>query len=140
KIAQNMLGKESGGSGASAGPPPPGQTTTSNKLPENRTVIQAEPSTNALIITAPPTMMIALSSIIRKLDIRPAQVLIEGIIVEVNQSDLKNLGIQWGSLVSAAAIPTPGSPADFPTAGAGNIGIIPSTSLTAILSFLESQS
>ncbi|HSW70309.1 MAG TPA: type II secretion system secretin GspD [Gammaproteobacteria bacterium] len=147
KIAQNMLGKDLG---KDSTPPSSSSTAVSNnitvnsgnnnKQPENRTTIQAEPNTNAIIITAPPSMMRALNAIVAKLDIRPAQVLVEGIIVEVNQSDLKNLGIQWGSLTGAATIPTPTNPSDFPVPGAGNVGIIPNTSLVAILNMLENTS
>jgi len=141
KIAQNMMGKDlNKESTATTAASNNAAASAANKTPENQTTIQAEPNTNAVIITAPPTMMRALNSIISKLDIRPAQVLVEGIIVEVNQGDLKNLGIQWGSLTSAAPIPTPTSPIDFPTPGAGNVGIIPNTSITAILSILENQS
>lgn len=144
KIAQNMLGKDAG----KDNPPAPSASNSNsaasaggNKAPENRTTIQAEPNTNAIIITAPPAMMSALNSIVSKLDIRPAQVLVEGIIVEVNQSDLKNLGIQWGSLSGAVAnMPAPTTPASFPSPGAGNLGIIPNTSIVAILNFLENQS
>jgi general secretion pathway protein D len=118
--------------------------------PENLTNIQAEPSTNALIIIAPPTLMHALNSIIAKLDIRPAQVLVEAIIVEISQNNLKNLGIQWGSRTPTpsvnasdnAANPTPpstGSLTDFPPLGANVVGIIPHVQLRAILNVLENN-
>jgi general secretion pathway protein D len=140
KIAQNMMGKETGREASAEVSTTPG-AKSSNKTPENRTTIQAEPNTNAIIITAPATMMRALNNIVAKLDIRPAQVLVEGIIVEVNQSDLKNLGIQWGSLSGAISnFPAPTNPTDFPAPGAGNIGIIPNTSIVAILNMLENQS
>lgn len=143
KIAQNMMGKDVGKESA------PSTSASSNataaggasKAPENLTTIQAEPNTNAIIITAPPTIMTALNSIVAKLDIRPAQVLVEGIIVEVNEGDLKNLGIQWGSLTgSIANMPAPTNPTDFPLPGAGNVGIIPNTNLVAILNMLENTS
>ncbi|HHZ88613.1 MAG TPA: type II secretion system protein GspD [Chromatiaceae bacterium] len=57
--------------------------------------IQADPSTNALVITAPPDIFRSLRSVIRKLDIRRAQVHIEAIIVEVSPEQTKELGIQW---------------------------------------------
>lgn len=142
KIAQNMMGKDVGKDASASTAPASngGAANSGSKTPENRTNIQAEPNTNSIIITAPPTMMAALHSIIAKLDIRPAQVLVEGIIVEVNQSDLKNLGIQWGSLTGAATIPQPTNPTNFPLPGAGNVGIIPNTSIVAILNILENQS
>jgi general secretion pathway protein D len=62
------------------------------KLPIN---IQADEASNALIITAPPDVFQALQAIIRKLDIRRAQVLVEAIIAEVSYDKAKSLGIQW---------------------------------------------
>jgi general secretion pathway protein D len=144
KIAQNMMGKNSGNASAdtsaSNAAPANSQAGGKDKTPENTTSIQAEPNTNAVIITAPPSMMTALNSVVAKLDIRPAQVLVEGIIVEVNEGSLKTLGIQWGSLTGAGTIATPSQPSDFPVPGAGNIGIIPNMSIVAILSFLQTQS
>lgn len=141
KIAQNMLGKDL------AKDAPLSTATNTNaktdKPIENQTTIQAEPNTNAVIITASPSMMTALNAIIAKLDIRPAQVLVEGIIVEINQADLKNLGIQWGTLSGSTGQSTStagGTQTDFPPFGAGNIGIIPHSNIAAILSFLENRS
>ncbi len=142
KIAQNILGKESSNkdvsfsssSQQSYGAGSSTTNTTKVKEIENLTNIQAEPSTNSLIITAPPAMMSALTSIIAKLDIRPAQVLVEGIIVEIDQSDLLNLGIQWGGRVSSTTTP-PGP--GFSQFGEGVLGIIPSMQIQAILNFLQ---
>jgi general secretion pathway protein D len=80
--------------------------------------------------------MTALNAIVAKLDIRPAQVLIEGIIVEIDQDDLKNLGIQWGALPSASR-PTPGP--GFAPFGEGVVGIIPSMQVQAVLSALQTN-
>jgi general secretion pathway protein D len=145
KIAQNMQGK--GGSASVDVSVSSSNTATgtsasaskTDKTPENLTSIQAEPNTNAIIITAPPSMMAALNAVVAKLDIRPAQVLVEGIIVEVDEGSLKSLGIQWGSLQSASTIPTPSIPSDFPVPGAGNVGVIPNMQIVAILSFLQTQ-
>lgn len=67
-------------------------------------VISADPATNALVLTAPPDIMQALQNVIAQLDIRRAQVLIEALIVEMSEGDGINLGVQWGSLESGAAI------------------------------------
>ena len=67
-------------------------------------VIAAHAETNALVLTAPPDIMIALQDVIAQLDIRRAQVLIEALIVEMAEGDGINLGVQWGSLESGAAI------------------------------------
>ncbi len=57
--------------------------------------IQAHDATNALVITAPAATMDALHSVIRQLDIRRAQVLIEAVIAEVAEETAKEFGIQW---------------------------------------------
>jgi general secretion pathway protein D len=57
--------------------------------------IQADEAANALIITAPPDQFRTLEAIIRKLDIRRAQVLVEAIIAEVSYDKAKKLGVQW---------------------------------------------
>ncbi|WP_038175442.1 type II secretion system secretin GspD [Vibrio pacinii] len=70
----------------------------------NDVMIAAHPETNALVLAAPPDIMIALQDVIAQLDIRRAQVLIEALIVEMAEGDGINLGVQWGSLESGAAI------------------------------------
>ena len=59
------------------------------------TVIQAHKETNSLVVTAPPAVLRDLKALVRKLDIRRAQVLIEAIIAEVSEDTAKQLGIQW---------------------------------------------
>ncbi len=59
------------------------------------TVIQAHKETNSLIVTAPPAVLRELKGLVRKLDIRRAQVLIEAIVAEVSEDTAKQLGIQW---------------------------------------------
>lgn len=58
--------------------------------------IEAHEGTNAIVVSAQPALMSSLSSIIRQLDIRRAQVLIEAIVVEVSEGDGINLSTQWG--------------------------------------------
>ncbi len=57
--------------------------------------VVADASTNALLVTAGPDDMRAIKGIIRKLDIRRLQVLIEALIVEVSGNDAEQLGIDW---------------------------------------------
>jgi general secretion pathway protein D len=57
--------------------------------------IESHEATNSLIITAPPGMMKTFESVIKQLDIRLAQVLVEAIIVEVSENQAEQLGIQW---------------------------------------------
>jgi len=154
KIASNILGK--GGSSSSIAeepvnaPRPPGPQgqqqqqqapQAAKELVLNSANIQAEISTNAIIITAPPTLMLALKNVISKLDIRPAQVLVEAVIAEIDESNITSLGIQWGS-VSTEGVVQPavtGTPTSFPPLGAGVVGIIPHIQIQAILSALRNQ-
>lgn len=59
---------------------------------ESNIDIQADPQTNALIITAPPGEMKNILAVVRQLDIRRAQVLVEAIIAEVSESTARELG------------------------------------------------
>lgn len=69
--------------------------------------IIAEPNTNSIILNAPATLIRVLKNVISQLDIRPAQLLIEAMVAEVDESDVNNLGIEWGSNQQT------GSPSNF---------------------------
>ncbi len=53
-------------------------------------------ATNSIIVNAEPNHIREMEEIIRKLDIKRAQVLVEAIIVEMTDSTGASLGIQWG--------------------------------------------
>ena len=57
--------------------------------------IQADPSTNSLIITAPEPLYRQLRSVIEQLDSRRAQVYIESMIVKVDANKVADFGFQW---------------------------------------------
>ncbi|MBQ5940956.1 type II secretion system secretin GspD, partial [Massilia sp. AB1] len=57
--------------------------------------IQADASTNSLIITAPDAVYRNLRSVIDQLDVRRAQVYIEALVVEVNSNKASEFGVQW---------------------------------------------
>lgn len=57
--------------------------------------VQADPATNTLLITAPDPLYRSLREVIDLLDQRRAQVLIEGLIVEVNVENVAEFGVQW---------------------------------------------
>ncbi len=59
--------------------------------------IIAEPNTNSIILNAPSSVIRVLKRVIIQLDIKPAQLLIEALVAEINQSDINDLGIEWGS-------------------------------------------
>ncbi|MES2126944.1 MAG: type II secretion system secretin GspD, partial [Pseudomonadota bacterium] len=60
--------------------------------------IQADASTNTLIITASDTVYRNLRGVIDQLDVRRAQVFIESLIVEVNSNKVSEFGVQWAAL------------------------------------------
>ncbi len=90
-VSDNLQAEKSSGS--------KGATSNSTQV-----MIAAHAATNALVITAPPSIMTALQNVIAQLDIRRAQVLIEALIVEMAEGDGINLGVQWGSLETGAVI------------------------------------
>lgn len=69
----------------------------SGKAPstESQFDIQADESTNALVVTAPPYLMTSLKSVIDKLDIRREQVHIEAIIAELRDDKAIEMGVEW---------------------------------------------
>jgi general secretion pathway protein D len=69
---------------AGSAPPGPG-----------RAVIARYEGANALVISAPPDVQRSLNEVIRKLDVRQEQVLVEAIIVEVSDNAAKQLGVQF---------------------------------------------
>jgi general secretion pathway protein D len=60
--------------------------------------IQADASTNSLIITAPDAVYRNLRAVIDQLDVRRAQVYIEALVVEINANDAAQFGVQWVGL------------------------------------------
>jgi len=70
----------------------PARMTTGSVISQNA-VIQADEETNALIITADTNTIKNLKAVIRQLDIRRAQVLIEAIIAEITTSNNKEVGV-----------------------------------------------
>lgn len=57
--------------------------------------IQADEAINAVVISAPPDIMGNLEQVIRRLDIRRAQVIVEAVIAEVTDEKARELGVQW---------------------------------------------
>ncbi len=62
---------------------------------ESNVDIQADPNTNALIITAPQDEMQNILAVIRQLDIRRAQVLVEAVIAEITEDNTREFGINF---------------------------------------------
>ena len=68
---------------------------TSGAQPSTGGQIQADPATNALIITAPEPQYRQLRAVIDKLDARRAQVFVESLIAEVSAEKAAEFGVQW---------------------------------------------
>jgi general secretion pathway protein D len=96
---------------------PTGAAPTQVSLPSGGSAgyIQADAATNTLIITANEAQYRNLRSIIDQLDARRAQVYIEALIVEVDNSKLAELGVQWAALGGNATIA--GASTGFSTGG-----------------------
>jgi len=62
---------------------------------QSNIIIEADENTNALVISAPANVVRSLKSVIQKLDIRSAQVLVEAVIAEVSEEARRELGVQW---------------------------------------------
>jgi general secretion pathway protein D len=78
--------------GGQAAPPGGGSSGSSASLVD----IQADETTNSLVITAPPEAIRSIRSVIAQLDVRRAQVLVEAVIAEISAEKTAALGIQWG--------------------------------------------
>ena len=83
-----------------------GTSLGSSAQPSTGGQIQADPSTNALIITAPEPQYRQLRSVIDMLDQRRAQVFVESLIAEVSADKVAEFGVQWmsGTGTSGSAV------------------------------------
>jgi general secretion pathway protein D len=80
-----------GGPGNTFAQQAPGTTAA----PQGSGFIQADASTNSLIITANDAVYRNLRSVIDMLDVRRAQVYIEALVVEVTANKASDFGVQW---------------------------------------------
>ena len=99
--AQNSSGTSTG-SGVQAGYGQDKPATGSSPGSDQNTAfsaggvtIQADATTNTLLISAPDPLYRNLREVIDMLDQRRAQVVIESLIVEVNEDDASEFGVQW---------------------------------------------
>jgi len=117
--------KDKASSGRTKATSPAARAAGGGALAKNA-IIQFDEDTNALIITADPNTLSSLRSVIRQLDIRRAQVLIEAIIAEISENKSKELGVGLVADGTAndskipAAISNFGGLSDVLLAAAGN--------------------
>ncbi|MCE2870523.1 MAG: type III secretion system outer membrane ring subunit SctC [Oxalobacteraceae bacterium] len=96
KAAETTRGNESG----NADTPPTQSPQTELRL---RTVIQADPRLNAIVIRDTTQRLQVFEELIALLDVPSRLVEIEAIIVDVNSSRVSELGIDWGARVGNVA-------------------------------------
>ena len=63
----------------------------------SKVAIVAEEANNTVLISGPAQDVNKLKRVIKELDVRPMQVLVEAIIVRLDEALLRQLGIQWGT-------------------------------------------
>lgn len=98
--------------------------------------IQADENINALVISATPDIMVNLEQVIRRLDIRRSQVIVEAVIAEVTDDKARELGVQW--LFDGSSSNQPVGVVNFAGSGSGLNNLIAdppkiSDGLTAII-------
>jgi general secretion pathway protein D len=118
--AQTPAAQQPGTPGASAAATAP---ISGSPQPSTGGFIQADPTTNSLIITAPEPLYRQVRAMIDQLDNRRAQVYIESMIVEVSGDNAADFGFQWQGLIGRQGDSTGliGGTNFTPPGGAGNI-------------------
>ncbi len=97
-------GMSGSGSVGSSGSSSVGSGATPLSFQNNHTstgsggIVQADSTTNSLIITAPEAVYNNLRTVIDKLDERRAQIFVEALIVEIDENKAAQFGIQWQDL------------------------------------------
>lgn len=111
KLQQHFTQQQTAAAAAGAGAGTAG-------TPNSSTVsVWADTQTNALVMTAPPKLMRSAMTIIDKLDIRRAQVLVEAIIAEVIADRTSELGVTWAAVDEGGNNPLAAT--NFPAFGTG---------------------
>ncbi len=93
-LPQSSSSMQQGGQSSGAAAP-----VSASASPSTGGMIQADPATNSLIITAPEPVYRQLRAVIDQLDSRRAQVYIESMIVEVQGDNAASFGFQWQGLI-----------------------------------------
>jgi len=102
------------GGSQNAGQPSNASTGSSNQnegSSKPSVQIIGEPNTNSIIMNGPASILRTLKKVIHQLDIKPAQLLIEAMVAEIDADELNDLGVEWGSIDSLTRNPnlfTPG--------------------------------
>ena len=103
KLKEQITGIAQAAAGGPGGGPAQGATPTAQA--ERNAMVWADPTTNSLVITAPPKIMKAVMDIIDKLDIRRPQVLVEAIIADIDMDKDSELGVNWAAFANGTNVP-----------------------------------
>jgi general secretion pathway protein D len=95
KLREQIQGIVAAAAPGAAGGAPGAAPAASAAGVDRSVTIWADPQTNALVVTAPPKIMRSVMAIVDRLDIRRAQVLLEGILVELSVDKSADLGVNW---------------------------------------------
>jgi general secretion pathway protein D len=99
KLAQTLRSVMSGDtSAAAATTSSPGMQQAASSAPSGGGMIQADVSSNSLIVTASEPVYNNIRSVIEKLDVRRPQIFVEALIVEVTADKAAEFGVQWQNL------------------------------------------
>ena len=126
QMGQSSLGSSSQSGSSQSGPTNPALSSSARSGQQSAQgggqagFIQADATTNTLIITAPEAVYRNLRAVIDQLDVRRAQVYIESMIVEVNAAKLSEFGVQWAGLQSSGHTYRVGGATTFNNVGGAN--------------------
>ncbi len=101
KLLRQVVQEQQQGSGKEPAAPQPGVN------------IQADVTNNALILTGPPDKVRDLRKLVRQLDVRPKEVLIDAIVAEVSGDLSRQLGAQIAVLPNRGSAQGPAAVTDF---------------------------
>lgn len=97
--ASSGIGTSSRGGGSTEASAP----VAANAAPSTGGYIQADPASNALIITAPEPLWRDLRQVIDQLDQRRAQLYVESLVAEVDASRSRDIGVKWPQILGISA-------------------------------------
>jgi general secretion pathway protein D len=89
-----------GNAGASAQATAP---VSGSAQPSTGGYIQADPASNALIVTAPEPLFRELAAVVEQLDDRRAQLYVESLVVEVDAGKALDAGLQWKQIFNISS-------------------------------------
>jgi len=95
----NAMGSNTGNSGGIGGASTAATSPLSASAgPSTGGFVQADPTTNSLVITAPEPLYRQVRAVIEQLDARRAQIYVESLIVKIDNTKAGQFGVQWQNL------------------------------------------